>query len=126
MPDDKPVKPFRVAAVLQKQLTTPPGAMLPSDSEIRTTCPDCHTEQTLLQATVTLDKDDTLYTCRQCKALLVVVIRDRTNRTNLGNRGYRLGQYVIQNRPDLFLLGPGWGARVVVNGIPDAFDYRQG
>jgi len=90
----------RVEDVFAAQLHTSMGSFLPRDCDITTKCPTCAHVQTLQDAEVFLDGEETIYLCKNgCQPIVVV--------GPLGNspwpeRSYRLGQHVIVNAQDLF------------------------
>lgn len=91
----------RVEDVLAGSLTAPPGAALPTDRQIRTSCPTCGAEQTLDQAAVSRNEKDTVYTCMNgCQTIVVV---GEPGNSPWPGRGYRLGPHVIRNAQDLYL-----------------------
>lgn len=69
------------------------------DSDMNTECPACNTAQTLSEATISLDDDDTIYTCKNgCQPLAVI---SRPGMVAWSGRGYRLKDYVIRNVRDI-------------------------
>jgi hypothetical protein len=59
--------------VLRAKIRVPAGRSLPTDAEIQIVCPTCEQEQTLGEAGVRRDGQDTVYECRNgCQAVLVI------------------------------------------------------
>ena len=91
----------RVEDVLVGQLEAPPGGSLPTDKQIRTSCPTCGAEQTLDEASLSRVGQDTVYTCaRGCQTIVVV---GEPGDSPWPGRGYRLGPHVIRNAQDMYL-----------------------
>lgn len=108
----------RVEHVLQKQLTTRPGTHLPTDRDIRTSCPSCGEEQTLGEAELRRNGTDTLYTCKNgCQVIVVVGL---PGSSPWPGRGYRLGNHVIRNARDLYLPVIGSAGTVLIPASPAA------
>ena len=119
-----PSRPLRVAAVFRENLTAPTGGVLPCDGDIITTCHACGREQSLYEASTSLENGDTVYRCRGCRQMLVVVTAfPPTGWTGLGTR---LGQDFILNRPDLRLRIAYTAAPVVMSGAQNALDRKPG
>jgi hypothetical protein len=92
--------PLAEEMLLWAGLTVPGNLRLPSDTQIRTTCPTCNEEQTLSEADV-LVGDETVYTCKNgCQAILV--IGPPGDRPWLG-RGYRMGDWSFRNPADCLI-----------------------
>jgi len=90
----------RVEEVFADQLHAPKGGTLPRDCDITTQCPTCAQVQTLQEAEVFLDGDDTIYLCKNgCQPIVVV---GPPGGSPWPERSYRLGQHVIVNAKDLF------------------------
>jgi hypothetical protein len=86
----------RVEDVLRSQV---PAAANVSDSQVTTTCPSCHTRQTLGQASVHQQGTDTMYTCtKNCQVILVV---SDPARIELPGRGHRFGDCFLRNVAEL-------------------------
>ncbi|MFJ4545813.1 toll/interleukin-1 receptor domain-containing protein [Pseudomonas sp. NPDC088885] len=91
----------RVQDVLAKAHIPPPGTGLKPtfDAHMSTTCPACHSEQRLNEATLSLEGAETIYTCKNgCQPLVVV---GRPGEVAWPGRGYRLGDFVIRNVRDI-------------------------
>jgi len=87
------------------------------DGDFRTTCPACHSEQTLDEAKILQEDAETVYTCKNgCQRLVVVSPRGKTKwpvmpdrpawkedgaGPGLGFVGYGVGDYFIRNVGDL-------------------------
>lgn len=99
----------KIEDVFAKQNIGPPGGRPIKDSDMRTTCPACGTEQPMSEATLALDDGETVYTCKNGCLPLVVV--GRPGIVAWPGRGYRLGDHVIRNVRDIFVktedMGPG-------------------
>lgn len=92
---------IRVEEVFAKQKLGQNGGRPILDSDMRTTCPACATEQLLSDAVLSLDGDETVYTCKHgCQPLVVV---GRPGVVAWPGRGYRLGDHVIRNVRDVFV-----------------------
>jgi hypothetical protein len=79
-----------------------PNDSVYSDADFRTECPTCKTKQHLGEAPISLDGDDTLYTCKNgCQPIAVV---SRPGIVAWPGRGYRLGNHVIRNASDITIL----------------------
>ncbi len=88
-----------VTDVFVKGEIRPPNGLVIEEERFETSCPTCGTAQNLSQATLSLDHDDTLYTCRNgCQTIVVV---SRRGLVGWPGRGYRIGDYVIRNASDL-------------------------
>lgn len=71
------------------------------DSDMRTTCPACHSEQRLNEATISLEDAETIYSCKNgCQPLVVV---GRPGEAAWPGRGMRLGDHVVRNVRDIIL-----------------------
>jgi hypothetical protein len=89
----------KVENVLAKQAVGPKGGRPIKDSDMRTACPACGTEQLLSEAVLSLDDGDTVYTCKYgCQPIVVV---GRPGVVAWPGRGYRLGDHVIRNVRDV-------------------------
>lgn len=83
------------------------------DSDMSTECPACNTEQKLSEATLSLDGDDTIYTCKNgCQSLVVV---SRPGMVAWPGRGYRLKDYVIRNVRDITIKTESMGVPMLVS-----------
>ncbi len=72
------------------------------DADFQTKCPTCGTEQHLAQAPITLDGDDTIYSCvNGCQPIAVI---SRPGLVAWPGRGFRLGTHVIRNASDITVL----------------------
>lgn len=65
----------RIQDVFAETKLGPVGGRPILDSDMRTTCPACHTDQQLSEATLSLDGAETIYTCKYGCVPLVVVGR---------------------------------------------------
>jgi hypothetical protein len=89
----------RVEDVFARQGIGPEGRRPIKDGDMTTTCPACGTVQRLSDATLSLDRDETVYTCRHgCQPIVVI---GRPGTVAWPGRGYRLGDYVIRNVRDI-------------------------
>jgi hypothetical protein len=101
----------RVEDVLVGQLKAPSGGSLPTDKQIRTSCPTCGTGQTLDNATISRSEQDTVYTCVNGCQIIVVV--GEPGVSPWPGRGFRLGPHVIRNAQDMYLTIDG-GREILV------------
>jgi hypothetical protein len=109
----------RVEDVFEMQIQAPTGTRLGADHEMVTTCPTCGTRQTLGEAVITQDGDDTVYSCRNGCQPLVIVSRPADGAPWPG-RGYRMGDHVIRNAADLYYPVVGTGSGLVLPASPAA------
>jgi hypothetical protein len=113
----------RVEDVVRNNLKAPKGGRLPTDSEIKTLCPTCGSEQTLAQASIGRDGSDTVSYCTQgCQAVVVVSI---TGSSPWPGRGYRLGSHVIRNARDMTLPITDAGQSVLLPASPAALMKKK-
>ena len=69
------------------------------DKDLVTACPACNEGQNLSESTISLDDDNTIYTCKNgCQPLVVI---SRPGMVAWPGRGYRLKDYVIRNIRDI-------------------------
>lgn len=79
-------------------LDTPANLRLPSEAQVRTTCPTCSEAQTLAEADVAAG-DETVYTCKNgCQPILVVA---PPGGHPWPGRGYRMGDWTMRNASDV-------------------------
>ena len=104
------------------------------DGDFRTTCPACHSEQSLNEAKISQEDAETIYSCKNgCQRLVVVSPRteakwpdmpDRPawteNGPGLGFRGYGIGDYFIRNVRDLIFKTDFMSRAVCINASPAA------
>ncbi|HET7508684.1 MAG TPA: hypothetical protein VFJ65_00405 [Solirubrobacterales bacterium] len=91
------------------------------DSDYRTTCPICGTEQSLDQAGVSDDESgfNTTYDCTSgCGPILIV--SDWSEQNPQEGAGYRIGDWVVRNPRDLFFFQTGLSKQVVFPASPAA------
>ncbi|HIF9205524.1 TPA: toll/interleukin-1 receptor domain-containing protein [Photobacterium damselae] len=82
------------------------------DSDMNTECPACNTPQNLSEATLSLDDDDTIYTCKNgCQPLLVIC---RPGMVAWPGRGFRLKDYVIRNVRGITIKTENMGAPILI------------
>lgn len=90
----------KVEAVFASALDMQGGQQI-CDADIKTDCPACNTNQTLAEAIISLDNDNTIYTCKYgCQPLVIV---SRPGMVAWPGRGYRLNNYVIRNVRDVLV-----------------------
>ena len=116
-----PAKPLRVSTVFQLNLKT---KYPPTDSDFQTQCPACGEKQTFYECSLKADKDATLYHCRGCDDLLIVVC-DWPSQKWTGP-GYRLKDYCIHSKGDFTLRQKHFTAPLLFNGHPDACKPASG
>ena len=103
---------IRVEDVLVGNLTAPAGNRLPTDAEVRTSFPTCREEQTLAQARIRRDGEETVYDCRNgCQPIVVVGL---PGESPWPGRGFRLGDHGIRNASDLPVPVVGTGNVVLI------------
>ena len=103
----------RVQDVFAKQGIGPKGGKPVQDSDMRTVCPSCGAEQTLAEAKLTLQDDETVYSCKSgCQPLVVV---GRPGVVAWPGRGYRLGEHVVRNVRDIVFRTDDMAESVVIN-----------
>lgn len=91
----------QVEDVFKKQSIGPKGKLPIKDKHCKTICPNCRTEQKLSECTISLDNDETIYTCKNgCQPLVVI---GRPGIVAWPGRGYRLGADVIRNAQDIII-----------------------
>ena len=89
-----------------------PNGMAFSDANFQTECPTCKTRQHLSEAPITLDSDDTVYSCKNgCQPIAVI---SRPGIVAWPGRGYRLGTHVIRNAADIFVSIAGMAVPVLI------------
>lgn len=82
------------------------------DSDMITECPACNTVQKLSEATLSLDGNDTIYTCKNgCQPLAVI---SRPGIVAWPGRGYRLKDFVIRNVRDIKIKTEGMGVPMLI------------
>lgn len=82
------------------------------DSDMVTECPACNTVQKLSEATLSLDGNDTIYTCKNgCQPLVVI---SRPGIVAWPGRGYRLKDFVIRNVRDIKIKTEGMGVPMLI------------
>jgi hypothetical protein len=83
-----------------------------SDTDFVTECPTCKTKQNLGEAVISLDGDDTLYSCRNgCQPIAVI---SRPGIVAWPGRGYRLGSHVIRNASDIIISTSGMAKSLLI------------
>ena len=83
------------------------------DKDMVTECPACSESQNLTEATISLDHDNTIYTCKNgCQPLVVI---SRPGKVAWPGRGYRLKDYVIRNIRDITIKTEGMRMPFVIN-----------
>lgn len=103
----------RVQDVFARTNLQPTGGKAFIDGDMRTTCPACHSEQRLNEATISLEDAETIYSCKNgCQPLVVV---GRPGEAVWPGRGYRLGDHVIRNVRDIILKSDDMAKSVLIN-----------
>lgn len=83
-----------------------------SDANFQTECPTCKSRQHLSEAPITLDSDDTVYSCKNgCQPIAVI---SRPGIVAWPGRGYRLGTHVIRNAADIIFAVAGMAVPVLI------------
>jgi len=108
-----------VALILQNIFAFPPGVPL-ADSDIRITCYNCETPQTLDQASADVEDGDTVYRCEKCKELLVAVVVNGVDKWSSFAYPFA-GDLSIHNRVDLFIKMHDGKRTMRLGGSPDAY-----
>jgi len=122
----------RVQDVFGKSIKKVGRALI--DGDFRTTCPACHTEQSLKEAKISQEDAETIYTCKNgCQRLVVVSPRTAAkwpempgrpalteDGPGLGFRGYGIGDYFIRNVRDLIIKTEFMGRAMCINASPAA------
>jgi hypothetical protein len=113
----------KVEDVFKKQNIKPPGGKDIRDSDMMTACPTCGSEQFLSEAPVSLDVEDTVYTCKLgCQSVVVV---SRPGLVAWPGRGYRLGNYVVRNSRDIFISFGKGRPKLVIPASPAALIKKR-
>jgi hypothetical protein len=82
------------------------------DDDMNTECPSCNSLQNLSEATVSLDDDDTIYTCKNgCQHLVVI---SRPGMVAWPGRGFRLQDYVIRNVREITIKTESMGRPMII------------
>lgn len=82
----------------------PTAGRAPRDVDFTTSCPTCSAKQRASEASISLDGDDTVYSCKNgCQPIIVV---SRPGLVAWPGRGYRIRDHVVRNAADLFFQGP--------------------
>ena len=103
----------RVEDVFAQQGIGPKGGRPIKDGDMTTTCPACGTIQRLSDATLSLDRDETVYTCRNgCQPMVVI---GRPGVVAWPGRAYRLGDHVVRNVRDILVKTEDMGATLIIN-----------
>lgn len=103
----------KVEDVFRKQSISPKGGDPIQDKHMKTACPACGEEQALNEASLSLDQDETIYTCKNgCQPIVVV---GRPGIVAWPGRGYRLGDHVIRNVKDIVVQTKDMAVPMVLN-----------
>lgn len=103
---------FRAEEVFKNAEIRSPNGVAFSDANFQTECPTCKTRQNFSEAPVTLDNDDTVYSCKNgCQPIAVI---SRPGIVAWPGRGYRLGTHVIRNAADIFVSTAGMAVPVLI------------
>jgi hypothetical protein len=113
----------RAQDVFAKQKIGPLGGRAICDSDMRTTCPACGTEQALSDAPLSLDGDETVYTCKH--GCLPLVVIGRPGIVAWPGRGYRLGDHVVRNVRDVLVKTEDMAKTLVINASSAALMRRR-
>ena len=82
------------------------------DADFVTECPTCKVKQHLAEAAISLDGDDTLYSCKNgCQPITVI---SRPGIVAWPGRGYRLGTHVIRNACDIVISTKGMAKALLI------------
>lgn len=103
----------RVEDVFAKQGIGPKGGRPIKDSDMKTACPACGTDQLLSEAAVSLDEGETVYTCRN--GCLPIVVIGRPGVVAWEGRGYRLGEHVVRNVRDIIVKTEDMSTALLIN-----------
>jgi len=102
----------KVEKVFKKQTIGVKGGRRITDKDMTTECPACGEQQLLTEACLSLDEDDTIYTCKNGRQPIVVV--SRPGIVVWPGRGYRLGEHVIRNTRDIYVKTEDMGVPMVI------------
>jgi hypothetical protein len=106
----------KIEDVFKKQGVGPKGGSPILDKDMTTECPACGQSQCLDKASLSLDKDETIYTCvNGCQPIVVV---GRPGIVAWPGRGYRLGDHVIRNVKNILV-------KTKDMAVPMVLDARQ-
>lgn len=115
----------RVQDVFAKQNIPPAneGNVASRDSDMRISCPACHSEQRLDEATIRLEDAETIYMCKNgCQPLVVV---GRPGEVAWPGRGWRLGDRVVRNVRDILWQTKDMGVPVRLNACTAALMKKR-
>ncbi|MEZ9319350.1 toll/interleukin-1 receptor domain-containing protein [Vibrio sp. 10N.286.51.E5] len=104
----------KVEDVFRHQGIAPKGGEAIKDKHMTTTCPACNKNQKLDEASLSLEQDETIYTCKNgCQPIVVV---GRPGIVAWPGRGYRLGDHVIRNVKDVLVKTNDMAVPIVLDG----------
>ena len=103
----------KVEEIFQKQAIGVKGGRPITDKDMTTECPACGVKQLLSEASLSLDEDNTIYTCKNgCQPIVVV---SRPGLVAWPGRGYRLGEHVVRNTRDIYVKTEDMKVPIVIN-----------
>ncbi|WP_074906655.1 toll/interleukin-1 receptor domain-containing protein [Nitrosomonas communis] len=103
----------KVEDVFQKQAIGVNRGRPITDKDMTTECPACGTMQLLSEASLSLDEDDTIYTCKNgCQPIVVV---SRPGLVAWPGRGYRLGEHAIRNTRNIYVKTENMRVPMIIN-----------
>jgi hypothetical protein len=92
-----------------------------SDREYRTTCPECVKSQTVDVMPVSEIGDVTTFSCVECGVTLIGIKTYKEGAEERENSGFRIGDYVIGSKAEIFLRTTGASADVRLPASPNFF-----
>jgi hypothetical protein len=111
---------MRLGALLQKKFNFP-GGVIPVDRKIETTCPTCERFQTLHEARLERDSDESKYYCAECDALIVAVTP--LSSQEWASKGLRVENWIIRSETDLNILA--YEQKIILDGIPGSLEQAS-
>lgn len=103
---------------MQELFDFPAGKLPPADSDLKTDCPACGLKQSLYEATISAEDEDTLYNCHGCGELFAVVSKEPT--TKWTGSGYMFGKYAVRLKCTLTTFTRQMRHPMQIPGKPDA------
>jgi hypothetical protein len=82
------------------------------DGDLQTACPKCKAPLTLADTAVNEERGATVYRCRADNEIVALITEPGT--VPVESSGYRLGDFVLRNRADLFFPLPGTPNKVLL------------
>ena len=92
-----------------------------SDREFRTTCPECIKTQTVDVMPESEIGDVTTFACAKCGATVIGIKTYKDDAEPREDSGYRMGDFVIGGKADIFFRPEGASADVRLPAAPNFF-----